>query len=452
MKHNVRLLIVDDDADVRKAARLLLKKHFHSITCISEPSAIFSHIENSDIILLDMNFQAGRHSGEEGLHWLKRIHTQSPDIIIILMTAYGSVETAVNAMRDGATDFVLKPWQNEKLLATLAAATELSATKRDLQQLKHIHHELQPSHSSNIVAESKAMQRALKLVDKIASTDANVLILGENGVGKDVIAQEIYRRSSRGQSPLLKVDLGAVSESLFESELFGHQKGAFTGATHDRAGRFQAASGGTLFLDELGNLPLHLQAKLLRAIEQKEITPVGSDKNITVDVRLLAATNTNLLKMVEEGRFRADLLYRINTVQIEIPPLRERLDDIEPLAHLFIDKISRKYQQPQRSLSVNAVQALRQYNWPGNIRELAHTIERAVLISNESTLTEECFAFQAHCPDSTPHGDNNLNLDHVEKMTIQQALRKHQGNVSQAAKTLGLTRTALYRRLDKYAL
>ncbi len=439
------LMVVDDDADVLTAARLLLKPHFRRIVTSDDPAAIEKALAEDaiDVFLLDMNFAIGRNTGAEGLHWLSRIREVDPDAVVVLMTAFGDLNTAVEAMRLGAADFVLKPWQNDKLLATLGVAAELRRSRVTVNALSA------PLPEQTMVAESPAMQRVLRMIERVAPTDANVLIRGEAGTGKELVAQAIHLASRRSDRVLVAVDLGAVSESLFESELFGHRKGAFTGATSDRAGRFQAADGGTLFLDEIGNLPGSLQTKLLRVLEAREVVPLGKDQPVTVDVRLIAATNQPLEDMVAEGQFREDLLYRLNTIEIELPPLRERPEDIEPLARHFMRQTARRYGLGDATLGEDAIAALRNYAWPGNVRELSHAVERAMILAEDETLAAEDFALQTA---GTSAERQSLNLEANERRLVAMALKDADGNISHAADALGITRAALYRRIEKFGL
>jgi two-component system response regulator HydG len=442
---NATILIVDDDPDVLTAARLLLRQHFGRVLTSEDPTRIDALMANEviDVYLLDMNFAIGRNTGAEGLHWLQHILSADPDAVVILMTAFGDLNTAVKAMREGATDFVLKPWQNDKLVATLSVAAKLRQTRATVSALS------QPPPAADMIAESPAMKNVLQVVDRVAATNATVLIRGENGSGKELIAQALHRRSRRADKILVTVDLGAVAESLFESELFGHRQGAFTGADTDRAGRFQAADGGTLFLDEVGNLPPALQTKLLRVLETREVTPLGSNQPISVDVRLVAATNQPLEKMVEEGLFREDLLYRINTIEIELPPLRERPEDLAPLARHFAIQAVRKYHVDEKTISDEGLAALGQHHWPGNVRELSHAIERAVLLSDDNVLGEGDFQFTRR---DDAANEASLNLQANERRLVEIALEQSSGNVSHAAAALGITRAALYRRIEKFGL
>ena len=453
-----RILVVDDDQDVLLAARLLLKQHARRVDTESDPSHIPTLLENEayDTILLDMNYAQDATSGREGLHWLGRILEIDPSAVVILVTAFGDVETAVGAIKAGATDFVLKPWQNEKLLATLSAAMKLRTSRVEVDRLRARQRQLiadtdQPFH--DLVGASDVMHQVFDTVERVAGTDADVLVLGENGTGKELVARALHRRSARADEVFISVDMGAVSETLFESELFGHVKGAFTDAREDRAGRFEIASGGTLFLDEIGNLSLPLQAKLLSVLENRTVTRVGSNKSIPIDVRLICATNLPIRERVAAGEFRQDLLYRINTVEIGLPPLRDRVDDIPLLVAHFLGQYTRKYQKPQMQVHPRALQKLEQYSWPGNIRELQHALERAVILSDGPDIGPEDFLLAA--PEASDEESLKLNeyhLETVEKTVIRKAIEKHQGNLSQAARELGITRSALYRRLEKYGL
>jgi DNA-binding NtrC family response regulator len=451
-----RILVVDDDPDVLTAAKLLLKRHFALVQTERDPEATPRLLESGfDVVLLDMNFALGANSGAEGFRWLARIIATDPAAVVILMTAYGDVATAVKAIKSGATDFVLKPWQNEKLLATVTAGLALSASRAEVARLRQRNRELGRDGGQGaapIIGSSAAMARVHQLVERAAPTEANVLILGENGTGKELIARAIHEHSRRASDVFLSVDLGAVSEALFESELFGHRKGAFTDAREDRAGRFQAAAGGTLFLDEIGNLPLHLQGKLLRALEERAVTPVGSNHPVAVDVRLICATNKPLADMCRRGEFREDLLYRVNTIEIHVPALRERPDDIEALFDHFVGIYARKYGMPARRATAGALKRLRAHTWPGNVRELRHAVERALIMSDSPALDSHDFFFspQAHGGDGLDLED--YKLESVEHHVIRKVLAKHGGNVSRTARELGLTRTSLYRRMEKYGL
>jgi DNA-binding NtrC family response regulator len=452
-----RILVVDDDSGVLMAARLLLKRHFAVVQTESDPQKLPDLVRTGvDVVLLDMNFARGSNSGAEGLAWLRKILEIDPGLVVVLMTAYGDVSTAVNAIKAGATDFVLKPWQNEKLIATVTAGLQLRDSRDEVARLRTRERELVDAATGTpqpVIGNASAMRDVFELVRRAAPTDANVLILGESGVGKELVARLLHGQSKRASEVFMSVDLGAVSQTLFESELFGHRKGAFTDAREDRAGRFQAASRGTLFLDEIGNLPLHLQGKLLSALEQRAVTPLGSDRAIPVDVRLVSATNKPLAELARAREFREDLLYRINTVEIRVPPLRARADDIAPLFEHFIEIYARKYNLPPKRLSRGALKRLEAYAWPGNVRELRHAVERALIMSDAPLLDAKDFLLTQ---DAGPAGDAlklaDFNLETVENRVIQAALEKNAGNVSRAAKELGITRASLYRRMEKYGL
>lgn len=452
-----KVLVVDDDQDILLAARLFLKNHFLLIHTESDPEAIPTQLKNEsyDVILLDMNFARGASSGQEGFQWLDNILDLDPSAVVVLTTAYGDVQMAVRAIKEGAMDFVLKPWQNEKLLATLFAAMNLRQSKVEVDKLKLRQRQLNADLDQNFrdfVGECDAMQQVFRNIEKVAKTDANVLILGENGTGKELVARELHRQSLRANEVFISVDMGAISETLFESELFGHVKGAFTDAREDRAGRFEIASGGTLFLDEIGNLPLPLQAKLLNILQSRHVTRVGANLPKPIDVRLICATNKPIYEMVARNEFRQDLLYRINTVEVELPPLRERQDDIPMLLDFFLEVYSKKYQKAKKRVNASALKKLQKYKWPGNVRELQHAIERAVIMSDSQVLQPHDFFFSM--PESREQGlvFDTLNLDEVERIVIQKVISKHEGNISKAARELGLTRTSLYRRLEKHGL
>ncbi len=448
-----KILVIDDDKDILLTTKILLKKEFKNIKTVTAPDEIIPFIEKDifDVILLDMNFTTGATSGKEGLYWLKKIMEISPESIIIMMTAYGDINLAVEAMKIGATDFIVKPWENKKFLATVNSAYKLSMSKKEINRLKTKQETLakdidQPF--TTIIGKSEPIKELYKTIEKVASTDANILILGENGTGKELVAREIHRQSKRAKNLFMSVDLGAIPETLFESELFGHVKGAFTDAKEDRDGRFIVASGGTLFLDEIGNLSMPLQAKLLTAIQNQEITPVGANTPIKTDIRLICATNMPLLEMIDNNQFRQDLFFRINTVEIHLSPLRDRLEDINLLANHFLNSFKKKYHKPQLQLNSDALKKLKKYNWPGNIRELQHIIERAVIMSSGNVLSASNFVLDIS--DKSSYNKNNLNLEDIEKQAIEKALKKHSFNVSAAAKELGLGRTTMYRKMTKY--
>ncbi|SHO62949.1 sigma-54-dependent transcriptional regulator [Algoriphagus zhangzhouensis] len=453
-----KILIIDDNEDLLFAAKMLLKKHAKEVTIEKDPRRIPFLINNNsyDVILLDMNFREDTTSGKEGFYWLNQIKEIDPKAVVILITAFGDVEMAVQALKEGATDFILKPWQNEKLLATLSAAVRLKESYNEVDKLQKKQKQLQSDLKkpyTDIIGSSAAMKNIFSIIDKVAQTDANVLILGENGTGKELIARAIHERSLRKDEIFVGVDMGAITETLFESELFGHKKGAFTDAKDDRAGRFEVADKGSLFLDEIGNLSMPLQSKLLTVLQKREVTRIGTNKSIPVDIRLICATNMHVHEMVMENTFRQDLLYRINTVEIFLPPLRERHDDIPQLCQHFLKQYSQKYRKDFNSFTPSAMELLQRYPWPGNIRELQHAIERAIIMAEGDQLDSRDFFFLSAKPASEKAPVNNtLNLDDMERSTIQRAIDKNGGNISKAAKELGLTRASLYRRLEKYGL
>ena len=444
------ILVVDDNKSILSALEILLTPVFGEITSIANPNQIPSELKkkNFDLVILDMNFKAGINTGNEGIFWLNKIRETNPDVSVVMITAYGDIDIAVKALKAGACDFVLKPWDNEKLLATIRLALQLSLSKREVKVLKEREDELKKEinrEHRHIIGSSPQIIGVMNLVRKVAKTDANVLITGENGTGKELIAQEIHRLSSRSKEVLVTVDVGSLTETLFESELFGHVKGSFTDAHENRQGKFELANKGTLFLDEIGNLSFHLQAKLLSAIENRQITRIGSNQPVTTDIRLICATNRNLENMVSDGLFREDLLYRINTIQIELPPLRDRGNDIIILAEFFLKKYTFKYNKPAIKLNRQAVDKLIHYSWPGNIRELQHTIEKALILSDSSVLKPEDLYLK---PASSFTGSNSFaTLDEMEQVMIRQALENNNGNFTAAAEQLGITRQTLYNRL-----
>ena len=451
------VLVIDDDTDVLLAARLFLKQHVALIHTEQNPEKTPSLLKNEryDVILLDMNFTRDASSGQEGFYWLDRILELDPSAVVVLITAYGDVDMAVRAIKEGATDFVLKPWQNEKLLATVSAAMNLSQSRREIATLRSREQQISADLDQpfqGFIGSSPDMLQVKATIQKVAPTDANVLILGENGTGKELVARAIHRQSSRAKAAFVSVDMGSISETLFESELFGHVKGAFTDAKEDRAGRFEIASGSTLFLDEIGNLSLPNQAKLLTVLENRQIIRVGSNVPRPVDIRLICATNMLIHDMVQEKTFRPDLLYRINTVEITLPTLRDRPEDLPALVDHFLEIYAQKYSAWPNRVTAATMKKLESYHWPGNIRELQHAIERAVIMSDESTLQPSDFFFSSHDTADDGMVFDTYNLDDVDKTVIRKVLSKHYGNVSKAAKELGLTRTSLYRRMEKYGL
>lgn len=451
-----KILIIDDNEELLIAFRFFLSKHFSQIDTLKNPNLIHEQLRKQayDIILLDMNFKAGVNSGNEGIYWMKEILAKDSNATIVLITAYGDVEIAVKAMKEGAADFIQKSWDEKKILSTILGAYNLRQSKLKIQSLeqkqKHLTEKIDENYSQ-VIGNSSEMKKVFAMIEKVAKTDANVLILGENGTGKEVIAREIHRKSNRANEVFVNVDIGALQENLFESELFGHVQGAFTDAKEDRAGRFEIASGGSLFLDEIGNLPLPLQAKLLTAIQNKEIQRVGSNKPIPVDIRLICATNKDLEGMIEKNSFREDLLYRINTIKIILPPLRERDDDVLQLARFFLTKFGSKYNKANLKFHANVLTKLKEHDWPGNVRELQHTIEKAVILCDGNTILIN------HC---WPDGDSklkvkvtkSLNLDENEKLIIQKAIQKYKGNISSASKELGINRSTLYKKMEKYGI
>lgn len=449
-----KLLIVDDDPDVLMAAKLLLKRHFPQVDIEKNPERLPFLINNGayEAILLDMNFTRDVNSGKEGFDWLDRILDIDPSATVILFTAYGDVEMAVRAIKAGATDFVLKPWENDKLLETLHKAVN---NRQKNEAGKRPSLATLPTASKRLIGKSPVMQRVFDTIEQVADTDANILILGENGTGKDLVARAIHQQSGRQNKPFVPVDLGALSESLFESELFGHVKGAFTDARDERIGRFEEAQGGTIFLDEIGNITLPQQARLLTVLQQRTVTRVGSNKAHPVDVRLICATNAPIYERVADRSFRQDLLYRINTIEITLPPLRERPDDIQLLAEHFLQQYRRQHNRSVTSISPDLLSYWQQYTWPGNVRELQHTIERAVILARGNMLDMSSFSpnqeRSAGALASSPVQET-LQLDDMEKRLIQQALLQHNGNITDVARVLGLSRQALYRRMEKYGL
>lgn len=443
-KKEATILIVDDDEDILFSAKVWLKKFFTETITINSPKKILPTLNENDIdvILLDMNFRRGFEDGKEGLYWLNEIRELNRNIPVVLMTAYGEVELAVDALKNGATDFILKPWNNEKLYASVNLAVDISRKNKKLEQWKNLQ---QTTTDYNLETQSPKMQAVMKTLKKVAPTDANILLLGENGTGKFVLAEYIHQNSIRNKEPFVHIDLGSLSENLFESELFGYAKGSFTDAKSDKSGKIENANGGTVFLDEIGNLSLPLQQKILTLIQTKKLSRIGETKERFLDIRFIFATNANLKKLVTEGKFREDLYYRINTVEIEVPPLRERKEDLPILSDFFIHKYSKKY--GKENLFIENKDDLANYAFPGNIRELEHSIERAIILSENAKL--QLALSQQTAENSAP---SSLNLEEMEEMMISNALKKFQGNISLAADALGLSRAALYRRMEKFGL
>ena len=447
---NASILVIDDDTDVLTAVKLLLKMEAKDVHTEKNPENL-RHLlgkQSFDVILLDMNFNSSINTGNEGLFWLRKIKEFGSDAAVVMITAYGDIDLAVRSLKEGAADFVVKPWHNEKLIRTIKEALDKKENGKSSQSFMG---QQDTVIGKELLGESEVMHDIFLKIEKVAPTDANILILGENGTGKDLIAKAIHQRSHRAKQPFIKVDVGALTETLFESELFGHKKGAFTDAREDRIGRFEAAHGGTLFLDEIGNISLQQQSKLLTVLQNRQVTRLGTNQPIPIDIRLICATNLPLTELANEARFRKDLIYRINTVEITVPPLRKRAEDIVLLARHFANVYSGKYLKPSIQFSRDAIDKLKQYHYPGNVRELQYTIERAIIMADDNELDADGLIFSplesARVYEEEP---KELHLSTIEKNTILRVIEKHHGNISKAAKELGLTRTALYRRLSKY--
>lgn len=460
-------VVIDDDEDILLAARLLLRQLFDEVLTFPDPREAFEATQNRspDAILLDANFARGATNAAEGFEWLGRFLERDPEAVVVMITAHGGVQIAIEAMKRGATDFVTKPWSNERLLATVRTAASLRQSRRAVSTEKSRAAAIAAppvSGETPLLGRSRAMERVFQLIERAAPTEANVLILGENGTGKELVARELHRRSRRAERVMLSVDLGAVAETVIDSELFGHVKGAFTDARADRIGRLQATDGGTLFLDEIGNLPLHLQPKLLTALEQRKVTPVGANKPVAVDIRVIAATNLPHDQLSDERRFRQDLLFRLNTVEIVLPPLRERREDIPVLLDHYLGVYARKYGKQPQPVPDEVLAALTAYDWPGNVRALRHAVERAVILSGDAPFSIDDFSIRRVEPQpmrvareavvEPARSDDDLNLDRVERRVVEAALKKHGYNISGAATELGLTRASLYRRMEKHGL
>lgn len=448
-----KILIVDDNKSVLTALEMLLQDEFSDIYTLKNPNTLVSFIQQNsiDTVLLDMNFKAGINNGNEGLYWLQRIKDIDPAISVVMITGHGDVELAVKAVKQGAFDFVLKPWDNNKLIATLTTSIEMRRTKTESANLREKNKNLKNEINTNtqsIIGQSAAMQKVMELIRKVANTDANVLITGENGTGKELVARQIHQLSQRRNEIMVTIDMGSISETLFESELFGHVKGSFTDAKENRAGKFETANKGSLFLDEIGNLSAAMQAKLLVVLQNRTITRVGANMPIPVDIRLISATNKNLDEMVNNGQFRQDLLYRINTIHIEIPPLRQRTGDIYLLAMFYLERYARKYNKPLLKLSDNAIDKLNRYQWPGNVRELQHAVEKAVILCDTNTIMPADFTLRPEQPANTLI--QSQTIDEMEKNMILLHIDKEKGNMSNVAKNLGITRQTLYNKMKKY--
>jgi DNA-binding NtrC family response regulator len=454
-KVDSQILIVDDNKSILNSLEFLLQFKYSKIICINDPNQINEKLRSNqiDLVLLDMNFKPGSNTGNEGIFWLNEIRKYDETISIILITAYGDINLAVKGVKEGANDFIVKPWENEKLLSTVNSALKLRKSIIKIKQLKErqeiLKNDAQKDYK-NIIGESEEIKKVFKIIDKVAAADANIFISGENGTGKELIAYDIHRKSNRSNEPLIKTDIGAIPETLFESELFGHIKGAFTDAKEDRAGRFEIASGGTLFIDEIGNLSLTLQSKLLSVIQNREIFRLGSSKPIPIDIRLICASNSNLNKLVEESRFREDLLFRINTIQIAVPPLRVRENDIILLAKYFLEKYSKRYNKAILKIDHKAIDKLKSYRWPGNVRELEHTVEKAVILSECSVLSSSDFIVDIE----KEHHINRhkISLEETERIRIIEAMENNQGNLNKTAEELKIVRQTLYRKIKKYNL
>ena len=447
MSKKGKLLIVDDNTNILSAVKMLTENYFEKVITLDSPKSLISTIqtESPDVILLDMNFHAGINTGNEGIFWLNEVNNKFPKIKVVLFTAYADIDLAVRAMKDGAFDFIVKPWNNEKLIETLQSAYNEGREKKKPSKPNDIADE-----SQMFWGNSPEMLRIKNIVERVSATDANIMITGENGTGKEVLAREIHRLSSRRNNEMISLDMGAIPETLFESELFGHKKGAFTDAHSDRMGKMEAANNSTLFMDEIGNMPLHLQAKLLTALQNRNITRLGTNSPINIDIRLITATNRNLFEMAEKAEFRQDLLFRINTIHINIPPLRNRKEDIIPLAEMFLKRYSKKYKKDNVIISAAAEEKMLSHRWDGNIRELQHTIEKAVIMCDDNVINPEHLALYQSVSSSSY--DNGSTLEDVERRTIAEAINSNNGNLSLVAQKLGITRQTLYNKIKRYGL
>lgn len=451
-----KILIVDDNAGILLTLKQALKSEFQEIEAISNPNLIPNYLDQNDwdIVLLDMNFNTDQNSGNEGLFWLRKIRELRPEVLVFLITAYGDVEIAVKGIKEGAHDFITKPWNIDKLIASLAAALKLSEAERKIKNLERkeevLVQNLMPLQNEFLGSSSK-MTQVYKTIHEVALTSANILILGENGSGKELVAREIHNLSDRKNKPFISVDLGSINENLFESEMFGHRKGAFTGAIADHTGRIVASSGGTLFLDEITNLSINLQAKILEVLQKREVVPVGSDRAIAVDIHLISATNQDPFLLVEQELFREDLLYRLNAIKINLPPLRDRGDDILIIADVFLKRYCKKYNKGEMKISGSGIEALKNHTWPGNVRELKHSLEKAVILAESDILGPDDFRIEKTLVSDWDIGPSNKLVD-VEKHIVKKVIEKHKGNMTHAARELNVSRTTLYFKIEKYGL
>ncbi|MFH0760208.1 MAG: sigma-54 dependent transcriptional regulator [Bacteroidota bacterium] len=451
------LLLVEDNKEILEALELFLEDEFNLVTGLKTPNMIVSTLQTGsyDLVLLDMNFSAGVVTGNEGLYWLKEILKVDPTLSVIMMTAYGDVELAVKAMKNGAVDFIIKPWDNDKLLATLRTALKLRESNKEIEKLRNRQDQLTAEldqQYSEIIVQCPQMSRVMEIVDKVSKTDVNILITGENGTGKGLIAREIHKRSSRVKEAMITVDMASVPLTLFESEMFGHKRGAFTDAKQDRIGRFETASGGTLFLDEIGNLSMNMQAKILYVLQERHVIPLGSNRVVPIDIRLICATNRSLDKLVMEGLFRQDLLFRINTIQVDLPPLRERGGDIELMANFFLEKYAAKYDRGKLAFAKDSLMAMRSYTWPGNIRELEHSIEKAVILTEGNTVKPEDLYLKKIPGQVLSATELDGSYGDFEREIIRKALLRHMGNMTYAARELGISRQTIYNKMKRYGL
>lgn len=443
-----KLLVVDDNSNILSAVKMLTENHFEKVLTLSSPVSLVSTIQKEapDVLLLDMNFHAGINTGNEGIFWLNEVNAKFPELKVVLFTAYADIDLAVRAMKEGAFDFIVKPWNNEKLIETLLNAYNVTNVKNK----SHKKNNTDSDDGQMFWGDSPEMQRVRNIVERVASTDANILITGENGTGKEVLAREIHRLSSRCNSEMVCLDMGAIPETLFESELFGHKKGAFTDAHADRIGKMEAANNSTLFMDEIGNMPLHLQAKLLAALQNRSITRLGTNRPVNIDIRLITATNRDLFAMTEKDEFRQDLLFRINTIHINIPPLRKRKEDILPLAEIFLKRYAAKYKKDNMSISKSAAEKLTSHRWEGNIRELQHSIEKAVIMCDDDVIKPEHLGL--YIAENVTPSNNNATLEEIERRAIAEAMLSCNGNLSLVAQKLGVTRQTLYNKIKRYGL